>query len=204
MDLVAKYGTYKVNKGTRLYRRAKDTDYHEVMFFGFCHYATAGATYHSNIQVWETTEDFEALFMIKGQNRLKHPQSAIVDIYNSYFPGNIKNDWDFVNIKQTEVERTPLLNKLREDRIGNWVCSVENLLIMEVCLFESLIHNQQLTKFMYSVDEDERNTLVGHDSFDHGYLAKLNLEYVVVNNDPQFDLIHNLEALKSSPNDWTK
>ena len=90
MDLFKKYGRYVVKKGTVLYRRAADTDHHEVMFFGFCKYATAGASNQSDIQIWEVTKDFEALFMIKGKNRGEHLLSAIVDIYNYYFPRNPK------------------------------------------------------------------------------------------------------------------
>ena len=109
MDLLKKYGVYTVRKGTRLYRQSVDTEHHEVMFFGFCKNSTLGASYESDVQIWETIADFEALFMIKGKNRAEHLLSAIVEIYNYYFPKSKRNELHYTAIKTSEEERNILI-----------------------------------------------------------------------------------------------
>ena len=64
------------------------------------------------------------------------------------------------------------------DNVNNWVCSVANLSEMELCLFDSIVGNQQLIEFQYCLPAGKVHEFEGEDSFDLKNLQRKKLKYL--------------------------
>jgi hypothetical protein len=173
-SLLEKYGSYVVEPGTILFRRAPTTDYFESMFFGFDIYGTsASGLFTSEVQQWKVVRPIQSLFMVKGVTKGKKVRSAIVEVYNSFFPSDPKESRDDVHLKRYECpERAILFQKLCENNIYSWTTSVEDKISMELCLFGSTILNQSQVRFMSIIPKD-KNYYESFDSFRRSALNHL-------------------------------
>lgn len=157
MSLINNYGFYTIKKDTKLFRKAVSIDTQEEMFLGFSPYATYSAYQPTKtIQIWETTCEIQAFLMVKGKNKGGKILSAVIDIYNCYFPSNQKNQNDYVSIKKYCKEREELINILKQNGITSWICSVENKIEMELFLFHSKEHHSIVVRHIETVDNNAK------------------------------------------------
>ena len=69
MNLIDKYGYYRIKKGTILFRKAINTNIYNEMFFGFSVYSTSSSSVKTDeIQIWEIKKDINVFFMIKDSD----------------------------------------------------------------------------------------------------------------------------------------
>jgi len=156
---------YRVLKGTKLYRQACDTEYKDIMFFGYCIYGTYSSSCKTKqIQIWEATKDFDTFFMIKETNKGGYLLSSIVDIYNSFFPLDIKDETEYLSIKKDKEQLTKITQKLESIGIDSWTCSVENKSEMELCLFNTSKNKNDFIRFL-SMEESNSKELSNKNSY---------------------------------------
>lgn len=139
MSVLKNYRTCVLPKGIKLFRKAVTTDFYETMFFAFSPFETFNAIHSTEfIQLWETTNDIEVLYMVKNvENNKKFKKSAIVEIYNYYFPEDEKKSNEYLILKKEDTfERRKLISKLRENNIFGWVTSVDNRISLEFFTFD--------------------------------------------------------------------
>lgn len=172
--LLEKYGSYVVEPGTILFRRAAVTDYFDSMFFGFDVDGTcASGLFTSEVQQWEVVRPIQSLFMVKGVTKGKKVRSAIVEVYNSFFPGYPMKSGDDVDLKRKKCpQRAMLFQKLCEKNIYSWTTSVEDKISMELCLFGSAALNESLVKFGHIISKNNA-CYDEHDSFRRSELDHL-------------------------------
>ncbi len=139
MSILKNYRTCVLPKGIKLFRKALTTDFYETMFFAFSPFETFNALHSTEfIQLWKTTNDIEVLYMVKNvENNKKFKKSAIVEIYNYYFPEDEKKSNEYLILKKEDTfERRKLICKLRENNIFGWVTSVDNRISLEFFTFD--------------------------------------------------------------------
>lgn len=152
MNLIDKYGYYRIKKGTILFRKAINTNIYNEMFFGFSVYSTSSSSVKTDeIQIWEIKKDINVFFMIKDYSINHKKISSIVDIYNFLYPDNKLNSNDDIYIKQNINVRTELINELKKLDIKSWVSSVENKDEMELFLFSSIDLHSEMIQFIKSI-----------------------------------------------------
>lgn len=155
MDLYNAYGYCLIPKGVYLYRCADNTEIRECMFFGLDP-LVAGCFQDLNdpsIHIWQTIEPIKILFMVSYIDSQARAESAIVEIYESYFPGREKvNDMEIKSYNRTL--RDALISKLIDDGIGGWLSSLENAQQLEICLFADRIRQEKRIKFVSSQSDN--------------------------------------------------
>lgn len=167
MELIEKYGTYNIRKGTRLFRKSADEIVKEEMFFGFSPLASYSSYIKTReIQIWETILEINGFLMLKENPTINRKISAAIEIYNFYFPENKLQCNDYVNVKKYCNERNQLIKILKSMGITNWVCSVENKFEMELFLFNSIENNMRLIKYIETVGNNS-SCLNDVDTFEH-------------------------------------
>lgn len=136
------------------------------MFFGYGPFGTySTGNFKLPVQIWEARIDFETFFMVKGKTQGGLPVSAVVDIYNNYFPEATIAKESQVWIKQGDkAERTQLIQKLKENNITNWTTTVEGKNTMELFLFDSVERHDKLMKFVRTATDND-GEIYEHDSF---------------------------------------
>lgn len=183
MDLHKKYAKYTVLQGTKLYRRANTDVVLDEMFFAFAVCDTYNS-YHrsSNLQIWEVTSPITALCIIKGKTPGGKFLSAIIDIYNIFFPKDIQDEKTYVELKKYGSHRQNLIGELKKQGITAWVCSIDNNVRMELFVFHSHDENAKLLKHIETIALVPQS-LSDDDSFDYKTLPTMK---VINKNSTQF------------------
>lgn len=150
MTLYDKYGYCLLSQNTYLYRTGEIDKNVNSLFF-FLTYSDASGFHPRNrqVQIWKTKKDIKLLFMVREINRFGHAKSAIVEIFNYYFPG--VDAGDDVAIKQNIKTRMRLIDKMKTDGFVGWLSSVENKYVLEICLFDT--NNISYIELLQSVDQ---------------------------------------------------
>lgn len=145
------------------------------MFFGFSTTATHSSKFTENsFQIWETQVSFDSLFMLKGKNPGGKALSAIVDIYNYYYPSDKKDDEEYINLKKSDsIERRRIIRKIKSCGLKSWVCSLENNAEMELFIFGSIKDNASILKFVENIDCKDYIRLKNLDTFNYETLDRL-------------------------------
>lgn len=121
---------------TMLYRKYKDTKYHENMFFSFDIYDCGTAYYHQldEIQVWETIKDIEMpyrIIEINGGQIISSLETLYFDFYKTWMPA-------FHFKKFGHPKRVDFLNRLKQLGDIGWVSSVHDTSSAELFLMNSV------------------------------------------------------------------
>lgn len=177
-ELIKKYGEYIIQPGTLLYRVAANTGCYPTMFLGFCSFGASTANFASDtIQVWRTTKEIRSLLMLKGRRLTGEDMllfSAIVDIYNSYFTDNKKDEYDDLMLKKEDTsDRRKIINELLKQGITSWVCSVEDKHQMELFLFQGAAQHEECISCIGTYETSWRNNLRANNSFNYETLQHL-------------------------------
>jgi hypothetical protein len=154
-ELISKYGTYIIEPGTLLFRKAANRQFYNSMFFGFCEIGASTSNVRSNyIQVWKASMEIKSLLMLRGRQVTSEEPflySAIVDIYNMQFPNDRKLEYDDLALKKHDsVYRRRIIETLKRQGINTWVCSTEDNFVMELFAFGGAALHAQMFSFVES------------------------------------------------------
>ncbi|RZK17999.1 MAG: hypothetical protein EOO43_12950 [Flavobacterium sp.] len=120
------------------------------MFFAFCPFGTYG-TSHSNrpIQLWEAKITIYGNLMLKDARNIYRLKSSIPEVYSKLTGNNIHNT---LSIKMSSTNRKLVISCYKENRITNWITSVEDKHKMELYLFLGLSENSKLINYLGELD----------------------------------------------------
>lgn len=160
MTLYDKYGYCIIPTGTKLFKGGDSAKYEDCMSFGLQKYvATAFQNNSGKTQVWTVKQDIKVLFMVLELNRSGWTKSAIVDIYNEYYP--LENELNDLDIKYFDHQkRKHLIDKLKKENIIGWISSLEDKVDLEICLFPKRQELDRLIELEKVIDKES-------DEFDH-------------------------------------
>lgn len=171
MNYFKKHNSYIIIKGTKLFRKAINSNVCEEMFFGFSPLATySSSNNHLRlIQIWETNYDIEVFLMLKENSTINRKYSSIIEIYNSIFPNNQLDKNYYVELKKYSNERSHLVQFLKSKKITNWICSLENKYEMELFLFDGIENNSNVVSYLKTVTSNS-DCLIDVDTFNHNMI----------------------------------
>lgn len=136
INLYQKYGYCIIPKGTLLFRGGSTTTMETCKFFTLSKYEAAVwvNTRQRKLQIWEALADVKILFMVDYIHQMHNVKSAIVDIYERFFPDD--RGHNNLGVKHFDHQkRNALINALRAEDIFGWFSSLEDKVAVEVCLF---------------------------------------------------------------------
>jgi hypothetical protein len=135
MTLLDKYGYCIVPKNTFLFHKGYIKKDAESVFFGITPLvAHINPGRDKKIQIWKTKSEIQLLFMIMYVYHYSWTKSAIIEIYQDFFPNDTL--CDDIEIKYHDKERrNKLVDKLKEQNVIGWFSSYDDKYELEICLF---------------------------------------------------------------------
>lgn len=164
IDILKTYKKLKLEKGTILFRKAKDNHIYDNMFFAFDVNGTYSSDYiDSKIQIWKTRKNI--LVPLIARKEL-HKNYYINDIEELYYNFCSERKY-YLDIKSRyNPLRKDFLNFLLNNGIQNWITSVHNTKSMELFLFSD--QNSELVFFERFL-ESSNDKLYNYNSFEKIY-----------------------------------
>lgn len=136
MTLRDKYGYCIVPKNTYLFHKGHVNENVDSVFFGITPLiAHINPGRGKKIQIWKLKTEIHLLFMILYVYHYSWTKSAIIEIYQDFFPKD--TSCDDIEIKyHNKVRRKKLIDKLKEQNIIGWFSSYDDRYELEICLFK--------------------------------------------------------------------
>ena len=145
MDIIKKYGTCLIPKGTILFSAILESDKYEYIFFGLkCYIARAFKKGNRKIVAFKFKRDLELLFMLKEITRSNKYISSGDEIFKTYFP-DCPPDIDDLDIKQNKHLLKKMISILQNQNINGWLTSLENNPELEIFILGNQIYSGLFT-----------------------------------------------------------
>ncbi len=156
MGLEEKYGYCIIPKNTLLYRGAQETLYRDCLFFA-TKYSVAKA-FGDQIQIWKTTKEIRVLFLVRFLCNRAWAYSELANVFNDVFPEESNSGFDDLDVKHRDKERrNKFVQKLyNEYDCSGWFTSVEEMIDVEVCLFNSKMNAERIALIEPNCEENKK------------------------------------------------
>jgi hypothetical protein len=153
--MIEKYGHCIIPKNTCLFHKGYIHKNADSVFFGLNPItAKANPGPEKDIQIWKVKKDIQLLFMVTYVAHFSWTKSAIVEIYQSFFPK--EKFCDDIEIKYKDrSKRKKLIDKLKEQGIIGWFSSYDDRQELEICIFNC----ENFYQFIEISEEIEMDTL---------------------------------------------